>query len=84
MALAPELVSLLACPKCKGPLAHGTEGFTCDACRLLFKVEDDIPNFLLSDAVLTDAVHTAALHIDAPGLDATVTPPSPAPPEGSS
>lgn len=51
MALAPELVSVLACPKCKGPLVLDSKGFTCGACRLLFKVEDDIPNFLLTDAL---------------------------------
>ena len=60
MALAPELIAVLACPKCKGPLVHDARGFTCVACRLLFKVEDDIPNFLLTDAVPVGPADAAA------------------------
>ena len=84
VALAPELVSLLACPKCKGPLAYGAEGFTCDACRLLFKVEDGIPNFLLTDALHTGPLQTGPLQTAASGLDAPAQPPSRGPTQGSS
>ncbi len=46
-----ELLDLLACPKCKGVvrLVDG-RGFVCEACRLLYAIEDEIPNFLVDDA----------------------------------
>ncbi|MDD5305938.1 MAG: Trm112 family protein [Deltaproteobacteria bacterium] len=53
MPITPELKAILACPKCKGPLAEhkDPEGFACEACKLLYKVEDEIPNFLIDEAV---------------------------------
>ncbi len=53
MALSPDLVEILACPKCKGPLEQVVEpeGFGCAACHLLYKTEDEIPNFLIEEAV---------------------------------
>jgi hypothetical protein len=53
MPLSPEVIEMLACPKCKGPLEQTTEpeGFGCKACNLLYKTEDDIPNFLIEEAV---------------------------------
>ena len=52
MPIRSELLAILACPKCKGPLAEvdEPEGFACAACGLLYKVEDDIPNFLVDEA----------------------------------
>ena len=52
MAIRKELVEILACPKCKGPLkqVESPEGFGCASCGLLYKVEDDIPNFLIEEA----------------------------------
>ena len=52
MPVSPELVEILACPKCKGPLEHAAdpEGFGCEKCNLFYKVEDDIPNFLIEEA----------------------------------
>ena len=52
MALSQDLIEILACPKCKGALEQETEpeGFACPACNLLYKVEDDIPNFLIDEA----------------------------------
>jgi hypothetical protein len=52
MPIRNELLAILACPKCKGPLAEiaEPEGFACAACGLLYKVEDDIPNFLVDEA----------------------------------
>jgi uncharacterized protein YbaR (Trm112 family) len=57
MAFDHELASLLACPKCKGPveLAADESGFACQACRLLYPVEDGIPNFLIEEAKPLDA-----------------------------
>ena len=52
MPLKKELLDVLVCPKCKGPLDQVAEpeGFGCAACNLLFAVEDDIPNFLIEEA----------------------------------
>jgi hypothetical protein len=52
MALSKELIEILACPKCKGPLTQveTPAGFACPECNLLYKTEDDIPNFLISEA----------------------------------
>jgi uncharacterized protein YbaR (Trm112 family) len=47
-----ELLDILACPKCKGPLeaAPGGEGLRCPACRLFYRIEDDIPVLLVEEA----------------------------------
>lgn len=52
MPISKELIEILACPKCKGPLdkTEEPEGFACPPCNLLYKVEDDIPNFLIEEA----------------------------------
>ena len=53
MVVSPELLEILACPKCKGPLkaSDSPDGFVCAECQLLYKIEDDIPNFLIEEAV---------------------------------
>ncbi|MGH7645401.1 MAG: Trm112 family protein [Gemmatimonadales bacterium] len=53
MSLAPELLSILVCPKCKGPLEHRmppVEALDCRACRLMYPVDDDIPVMLIDEA----------------------------------
>ena len=52
MPLSPELVELLACPKCHGPLSLSADGsvLACAACRLGYRIEDDIPNFIVGEA----------------------------------
>lgn len=54
MSIDPALLELLACPQCKGTLEHVEapegESFLCHACRLRFRVEDGIPNFLIDEA----------------------------------
>ena len=53
MSLPPELLDILACPKCKGPLEYRTaptETLVCHACRLVYAVEDDIPIMLIDEA----------------------------------
>jgi uncharacterized protein YbaR (Trm112 family) len=52
MALSPELKEILACPRCKGELEfREQEGeILCRACRLAFRIEDDIPVMLLDEA----------------------------------
>jgi uncharacterized protein YbaR (Trm112 family) len=53
MSLAPDLLEILVCPKCKGPLEHRTtpqETLVCHACRLIYAVDDDIPIMLIDEA----------------------------------
>lgn len=52
MALSAELLAILVCPACKGDLAYDTAGqtLTCTACRLRYKVVDDIPVMLVDEA----------------------------------
>jgi uncharacterized protein YbaR (Trm112 family) len=54
MSLAPDLLEILVCPKCKGPLEYRTapspEALACHACRLIYAVEDDIPIMLIDEA----------------------------------
>jgi uncharacterized protein YbaR (Trm112 family) len=53
MSLAPDLLQILVCPKCKGALEHRsapTEELVCHACRLRYAVEDDIPIMLIDEA----------------------------------
>jgi len=46
MSLAPDLLEILVCPKCKGPLEHRT----APAEALIYAVEDDIPIMLIDEA----------------------------------
>jgi uncharacterized protein len=53
MSLAPDLLAILVCPQCKGPLEYRTapaEELVCTACRLRYAVEDDIPVMLIDEA----------------------------------
>ena len=52
MTLAPELLQILVCPKCKGDLEYRTqpESLVCHRCRLVYAVEDDIPIMLIEEA----------------------------------
>ncbi len=52
MSLAPDLLEILVCPKCKGPLEYrkNPEALACNTCRLIYAVEDDIPIMLIDEA----------------------------------
>jgi uncharacterized protein YbaR (Trm112 family) len=52
VTLAPELLQILVCPKCKGELEYRTspEALICRACRLVYTVEDGIPIMLIEEA----------------------------------
>jgi len=49
-----ELMEILACPQCKGPVElqqeQGQDRIVCRACRLAFAVRDDIPIMLIDEA----------------------------------
>jgi uncharacterized protein len=54
VSLAPELLQILVCPKCKGELEYrsdpGAEALICQQCRLVYPVEDGIPIMLIDEA----------------------------------
>jgi uncharacterized protein YbaR (Trm112 family) len=53
MSVPDDLLEILVCPKCKGDLEHRTapeEALVCHTCRLIYKVEDDIPIMLIDEA----------------------------------
>jgi uncharacterized protein YbaR (Trm112 family) len=52
MSLAPELLKILVCPKCKGELDYreAEPALVCPACRLRYPIRDDIPIMLIDEA----------------------------------
>jgi uncharacterized protein YbaR (Trm112 family) len=52
MAINPDLLEILACPKCKGEVRLNAEedGLICDRCRLRYEIRDDIPIMLIDEA----------------------------------
>lgn len=53
MSLPHELLEILVCPQCKGPLEHHEgppEVLICRESRLVYAVEDGIPIMLIEEA----------------------------------
>jgi uncharacterized protein YbaR (Trm112 family) len=52
MSIHPELLEILACPKCKGDirLNASQDGLICDRCRLVYEIRDGIPIMLIDEA----------------------------------
>ena len=52
MPIAPELKEILACPKCKGELEFrdAQNEIVCHHCKLVYRVEEDIPVMLVDEA----------------------------------
>jgi uncharacterized protein YbaR (Trm112 family) len=52
MSIASELKEILACPQCKGDLDfRETENqIICRACKLVYRIDDDIPVMLIDEA----------------------------------
>jgi uncharacterized protein YbaR (Trm112 family) len=52
MAFDKELLDILVCPKCKGELELTSEedGLTCNACKLKYPIQDEIPIMLIDQA----------------------------------
>ena len=53
MAFDKDLLEIMACPKCKGPLHLNEDqtGIVCDACRLVYGfIEGEIPNMIIEEA----------------------------------
>ncbi len=50
--LDKKLLDILACPKCKGDLDYRSEEeqMVCNTCRLIYRIEDEIPIMLIDKA----------------------------------
>jgi len=45
-----ELLEILACPACKGPVALQEERIVCQECGLRYPIRDGIPIMLVEEA----------------------------------
>ena len=52
MAISKELLEILACPQCKGELVltERQDALVCGACKLRYRIQDDIPIMLIDEA----------------------------------
>lgn len=52
MNLTPQLLEIIACPKCKGPLllSIASDALLCHHCSLSYPVRDEIPVLLIDEA----------------------------------
>lgn len=50
MELDTELLEILACPVCKGPLRTDGSSLVCTSCRLRYPIRDGIPVLLADEA----------------------------------
>lgn len=52
MAIKADLLDILVCPQCKGALEYREElqRLDCAACKLGYRIEDDIPVMLIDEA----------------------------------
>lgn len=50
--ISEKLLDILVCPACKGELVYDRDGerLICNACRLKYKIEDDIPIMIIEEA----------------------------------
>jgi len=53
MSLAPDLLKILVCPRCKGRLllTPAGDGLGCSKCLVAYPVTDDIPVMIFEEAV---------------------------------
>lgn len=50
MELVPEMLNILACPKCKGVLLISEDSLVCEACRLRYPIRHGLPVLLVEEA----------------------------------
>lgn len=50
--ISKELLDILACPQCKGPveLTENGDGLVCRTCQLLYEIREGIPVMLIDEA----------------------------------
>jgi uncharacterized protein YbaR (Trm112 family) len=67
-SLPKDLLDIMACPQCRGPLQVETASLRCDTCMLRYRVENGIPVMLISEAEhVQDTGHAnEAEHVDGP------------------
>ena len=65
--LPKDLLDILACPRCRGPLAVETSSLRCDACRLRYRVDNGIPVMLIHEAEHLGPEHLGP-DVEAPGV----------------
>jgi uncharacterized protein len=46
----PELLKILACPKCKGEVKLDKDKITCKECGLKYPIKDGIPVMIIEEA----------------------------------
>jgi len=53
VAINPDLLTILACPKCRQSvtLVDGKDGLACAACKTVYPIRDEIPVMLIEEAV---------------------------------
>ena len=49
-SLPADLLAILACPQCRGPLEPEPSSLRCDACRLRYRIDGGIPVLLIHEA----------------------------------
>lgn len=56
MPIKKELLDILCCPQCKGDihLTNTGDGLSCDKCKLVYPIRDDIPVMLIDEAQRLD------------------------------
>ena len=54
MPISPDLLAILACPLCLKPvrLLPDQSGLTCDTCKRVYPVRDQIPVMLAEEATI--------------------------------
>jgi uncharacterized protein len=52
--LPKDLLDILACPQCRGPLEVEPASLRCDTCTLRYRVDNGIPVMLISEAQRLD------------------------------
>jgi len=50
MTVPEELLAILVCPRCLGPLEPRGEGLACRRCELCFPVREGIPVLVVEEA----------------------------------
>lgn len=52
ISINPELLRILACPKCKGDirLSQEEKGLVCKSCRLIYEIKEGIPVMIIEEA----------------------------------
>jgi len=60
MTLRKDLLEMLACPKCGGPVAltGSGEALVCPDCRLLYEIRNGIPVMLVEESKSLDRSET--------------------------